>query len=154
MNQSPDCQITIENARQTALNLVARREHSIAELRYKLKQRQVPSVLIEDVVSDFLKRNWLNDDRFCEVYVRKRYHDGCGEQRIRQELRLRGIENPGSQHFQQPEFDWFERCREVYLKKYRETASPDHKQVAKRQRFLQYRGFTFEQIAYAMQQSK
>lgn len=151
MHSIKDSKISIEEARQIALNLLSRREHSSAELISKLAQRHVEQATIDAVIEDFQQRNWLNDDRFCEVFIRKRYFDGCGEMRIRQELRQRGIDSPNHRYFQQPEFDWFERCREVYQKKYQQKAILDPKERAKRQRFLQYRGFNFEQIAYAMQ---
>jgi len=143
----------LQKIRQKALSLLARREHSSLELEQKLSQKDYSPELIHHVLIDFQKRNWLSDSRFAEIYIRKRYFDGYGETRIRQELKLRGIDNPEKSLFEQPEFDWFESVVSVYQKKYKHNIANDRKELAKRQRFLQYRGFNFEQIAFAMQQA-
>ncbi|TNE98663.1 MAG: regulatory protein RecX, partial [Gammaproteobacteria bacterium] len=54
-------------ARSTALRLLARREHSRLELSLKLRQRKLPSSVIDAVLDDFEHEGWLDDQRFADV---------------------------------------------------------------------------------------
>jgi regulatory protein len=50
------------------------------------------------------------------------------------------------------EIDWFELAQEAYNKKYSTTpANLEYKEKAKRVRYLMYRGFSYDQINFAMQ---
>ena len=54
------------------------------------------------------------------------------------------------------EVDWFELALSTYVKRYGtgcQVKSMDIKEKAKRMRFMQYRGFTMEQVAYAMEEA-
>jgi len=48
------------------------------------------------------------------------------------------------------ETDWFSLAREVAERKFGRHPAADQKDRAKRMRFLQYRGFNFDQIKYAL----
>ena len=50
--------------------------------------------------------------------------------------------------------DWFELAVKVFDKKYACKPAKDFKEQQKWQRFLYYRGFTHEQIRYAIELSK
>lgn len=140
-----------------ALGLLARREHSAKELRGKLNTRGYGAELVETVLSRLAAERLQSDERFAEVYLRQRSGKGHGPERIRAELRERGIDDQLiSARFRQAEdegqVDWFELAAITYAKKYGRQPIGDLKERAKRQRFLQYRGFTYEQIAAAIKQ--
>lgn len=139
----------------TAVGLLARREHSVKELATKLASRGVSSELIESVINRLIDERLQSDQRFAEVYLRQRSLKGYGPVRIGVELRERGVADALiSAQFREAdeegEIDWFERAAAAYAKKYGSTPVEDIKERAKRTRFLQYRGFSHEQIAAAM----
>ncbi len=146
---------TESEAYATAVGLLARREHSVKELATKLISRGVVSELIESVITRLIDERLQSDERFAEVYLRQRSLKGYGPVRIGVELRERGVDDALiSAQFRrvddEGEIDWFERAATAYAKKYGGTPVADIKERAKRMRFLQYRGFSHEQIAAAM----
>ncbi len=64
------CQLI--TAKQKALDLLAMRDHSIEELKLKLKQRSFSEGIIESVISYLLDRRYLDDTRFAEIWIRAR----------------------------------------------------------------------------------
>ena len=72
---------------------------------------------------------------------------GYGPTRIRQELQERGITNELVETtFEIMDEDWIENLKAVREKKFGEALPNDYKEKMKQSRFLQYRGFTSEQI--------
>jgi regulatory protein len=132
---------------QRAMNYLARREHSEHELRNKLAKAEFSADDIDDIISKLIASNLQSDERFCESYVRYRSQRGFGSQRIRQELKERGVDTELiSDALFQSEIDWFSLAMTVRSKRFGEHRPEDYKERAKQQRFLQYRGFTHEQI--------
>ncbi|MEN8170088.1 MAG: regulatory protein RecX [Pseudomonadota bacterium] len=143
-------------AYNTGLDLLARREHSASELRFKLKKRGFEVEIVKSVLARFIAEKLQSDERFAEVYLRQRSLKGYGPVRIGVELRERGIDDGLiSAQFRQAvdegEIDWFERAAAAYAKKYGGRPIDDIKERAKRMRFMQYRGFSHEQIAAAIE---
>ena len=54
---------------ERALRLLARREHSRAELSHKLGQAGFAADDITPLLDEFEEKNWLSDRRFAESYV-------------------------------------------------------------------------------------
>jgi regulatory protein len=52
------------------------------------------------------------------------------------------------------EIDWYALARQVMVKKYGAGTAPSWEEKQKRSRFLQYRGFTTDQIQFAHDLSK
>ena len=95
-----------------------------------------------------------NDARFTEAYVRNRVAKGYGPLRISRELYERGIsEERAAQVLAAMEMDWDELARAVRQKKFGLQVPTDIKEQAKQSRFLQYRGFTYQQIGNAFKDS-
>lgn len=141
-----------KEAYAVALGLLARREHSARELRAKLHSRGFGTAQVETVLARLEEERLQSDERFAEAYLRQRSGKGYGPERIRAELRERGIGealiSAALRHAGETEgIDWFELAASVYRKKYRERPITDMKERVKRQRFMQYRGFSREQIA-------
>jgi len=130
-----------------AVNLLARREHSAAELRIKLANTEVTEEEIEQLLLQLVEMGLQSDDRFAENYVRYRSQRGFGPLRIRQELNERGVASDiADEHLRQIEVDWFELAHTARCKRFGENSPSDFKERAKQQRFLQHRGFSHEQI--------
>lgn len=142
------------SAIQHAADLLARREHSATELEQKLKKADHPDDEIDAAIADLQAKNLQSDSRFAEQFVRNRIQKGLGELRIRQELKQRGVDSTiQDSALAEAEADWFELAFAVRCKRFGEAVPDDARQRAKQQRFLQYRGFTFEQITQTFERS-
>lgn len=133
--------------RFAAMGYLARREHSRLEMRNKLAQKNYPVDLIESVLADLIRENLLSDERFAEAYTRSRSNRGFGPVRIRLELRERGVAEELIDRVVSPaEPRWHEDVELVRSKRFGPTKPTEFKEQAKQMRYLQYRGFSQEQI--------
>ncbi len=77
-----------------ALKTLSRREYSRLELRRRLIDKGGDPGNIENLLNDFEKKGWLNEDRFVEVLIRsRRSRFGC--LKILRELEEKGISGSG-----------------------------------------------------------
>lgn len=135
--------------RERTLRLLARREHSRAELARKLAQAGFAQHAIEALLDEFEEKNWLSDQRFAESYVAD-HRARAGSIKLAYDLRQRGVadsiveailnENRG---------DELARAREIWRKKF-SSAPADAVDMAKQIRFLQGRGFAMDTIRHVM----
>jgi len=80
-------------AYQRALRRLARRDHSVAELRRALLERDHPPVEVEAAIERLRRERYLDDTGFAERFARSRMaRQGLGRLRVRQGLRQRGVE--------------------------------------------------------------
>ncbi|MCP4001857.1 MAG: regulatory protein RecX [Gammaproteobacteria bacterium] len=137
--------------RNKAMNLLARREHSQAELRTKLAAREYSPEEIEATVTTLVADGLLSDERFTEAYIAARTRTGQGPVRIRGELKQRGVDaRVIGMYLDDVAVEWHGLACEVRSKKFGEGVPTGFKEKAKQMRFLEYRGFTSEQIRVAM----
>lgn len=134
---------------QKALRYLANREHSRLELKQKLLSHGYETEQINTVLDDLAARDYQNDKRFAESYTRYRINKGYGELYIRRVLQQRGVENDVITavltEYQQ---SWLDLVCDVQRKRFKSTPN-NPREYAKQMRFLQYRGFTQEQIRHA-----
>jgi regulatory protein len=79
-------------AYQRALRRLARRDHSVADLRRALVDRGHPEQEIEAAIVRLRRERYLDDRDFAERFARSRLvHAGLGRGRLRQGLYQRGI---------------------------------------------------------------
>jgi regulatory protein len=136
--------------RRVAMNLLAHREQSFAELLQKLTQK-FPDLDREEVILPALERlreeDLQSDDRFLESYVRYRMQAGMGPLRIDTELGRKGVSSIQARAaIYHEDYDWAELCRDAMTKRFSEAPPVDMAEKQKRYRFLQQRGFGSEQI--------
>ena len=80
-------------AYQRALRRLARRDHSVAELRRALLDRGHDAAEVEAALERLRRERYLDDAGFAERFARSRMaHQGHGRLRIRQDLRERGVD--------------------------------------------------------------
>jgi len=145
---SPD---TPAELKARALRYLVRREHSRAELARKLAPHAESPDAIEAVLDLLLSKKQQSDERFAEERARslsRKY----GAAKIRQDLKARGI---SEEIFRKVTLDVneLERARTILQRKYREPAAT-REERAKRARFLQGRGFSYEVIRSALSTSE
>jgi regulatory protein len=142
-NQAP----TPEKAREIALSLLARRDHSRLELRYKLIRRGVMSPIIDALLNQLVGEDLINEARYAEVYAYGRSDKGYGPLRIHQELRERGIDEAIiSSTLRRLDDFWMSNLAKLHHKRWSSTKVASAADEVKRIRFLRQRGFTLEQI--------
>ncbi|MEW8238607.1 MAG: regulatory protein RecX [Candidatus Thiodiazotropha taylori] len=130
-----------------AVRLLAAREHSQQELRRKLLSRHYDEALIEQVLDDLTSASLQSDGRFAESFVESRVRKGQGPLRIRMELRERGISQALIDEVLVPyEDEWQQLLGEVHDAKYGAIRAESNKELVKRARFLESRGFPSEMI--------
>ena len=131
-----------------------RREHSRAEVARKLSAKGYSGDVIEELLERVLAEGIVDEHRYAEAYVRSRSAKGYGPQRIKAELRERGISSElAYEYLNDAQYDWFEMALMAYQKKYGGLKCQDYKEIAKRRRFLMQRGFDSEQQKYAMSEN-
>jgi regulatory protein len=143
--------------RRAAMDLLARREHARAELLGKL-QRRFPEAeaVFAEVLDQLTVDGLLNDERFCEAYVRYRRSRGAGPLLIRQELRRKGV----AAHTLQTCLDsaapeWLDTLRAMIVKKSGGSLPHASERVARQKlyRAMLAKGYPADMIARAFARS-
>jgi regulatory protein len=130
---------------ERALRLLARREHSRAELTRKLEQAGFDHDGIAPLLDAFEAKNWLSDRRFAGSYVAD-HLSKAGSIKLAFELRQRGVSDAVIDDVLRESRDSeLERARKVWQKKF-SSAPNDANEKARHIRFMQSRGFTTEVI--------
>ena len=137
--------------RLSAMGMLAGREYLRSQLATKLENKFDNSPLIPAVLDQLAAENLQSDHRFIEAFIRSRISRGQGCTRIRLDLKSRGANATlVNELLDEADVDWFELAKTTAQQKFGNTQQVDTKEKAKRMRFLQYRGFSFDQIKYAL----
>ncbi len=157
---SPDSPPTFSRLLDRAMRILAQRDHSRDELKRKLqlssqraawlKQQDnepIPDALLEKVLDWCQENGWLNDERFTERFIHSRARKGYGPQRVRMELKQKGIDRDAiHQALSETEVDWSQRAAELAKRKFGEPLPQTWAEKSKIQRFLLSKGFMMEDI--------
>jgi regulatory protein len=136
--------------RSVALALQSYREHGAKELAAKLTRKGYDALTAAQVIDDLRESGLVSDHRFAEAFVRGHAGRGHGPIRIRYELRELGVPAELIEaSLKSEEFDWAEKAGEVRRRKFGERPPGAYAERAKQMRFLQYRGFSTDQIRAA-----
>ncbi|MFO7549947.1 MAG: regulatory protein RecX [Haliea sp.] len=180
---SPDALVNAEgqsvrpaDVRIAAMNLLARREHSLSELQTKLSRRFALPDMVASVLQELQRDNLQSDERYAESLLRQRLQRGYGPARIRQDMRERGLDEAAiTAAHAAVEPDWFAVAEEAFVRKFggsadaspagdssardeealdpvarREAQQAAFKEKARRLRFMQYRGFASEHFRHLL----
>lgn len=129
------------------MDYLARREHGEQELQRKLVNKGFDTDPVDEALSQLVAEGLLSDSRFAESFVHSRFQRGSGPQKIRAELRERGISDSLiADCIEAYDTQWLELVRQVREKKFGAAPPADFKERSRQMRFLQQRGFTSEQI--------
>ena len=81
------------DAKQAALDYLAYKPRTEEEVRRKLRQEDVPSPVIEDVIARLYELEYLDDEAYAHDYAHNRFSSKkYGPVRIRRELTERGVD--------------------------------------------------------------
>lgn len=135
--------------RTRALKLLARREHSRAELARKLAPHAESSETLEAVLALLEQRSQLSDERYAEIRARQLARK-YGAARIRHDLKAKGVSADVIARLSGS--DDLERARAILARRYRLPAATLEER-ARRVRFLAARGFAHDVIRQALGKS-
>lgn len=134
-----------------AVRLLARREHGTQELKRKLAAKGHDPDAIERVVEKLGAKRLVSDDRFVAGFVHHHAKRGQGPMRIRAELRQQGIPDDSiDRALQHADLEWDQLAAQARRRKFAASLPKSLAERAKQSRFLQYRGFTADQIRAAL----
>ena len=135
----------------TAVRLLARREHAVEELRRKLRSKGHADEAIDPVLTRLTAKRLVSDDRFVTSFVHHHAQRGQGPIRIRAELRQQGIADEViDTALENASTDWGLQAQSVRQRKFGSALPAGMAERAKQARFLQYRGFSSDQIRAAL----
>lgn len=135
-----------------AMQILAARDHSSYELKQKLQRNGHAEEEIEEIILHLQGLNYLNDQRFAENYIRSKASRHMGRNRIQQELRQKGVSQPLiTEGLQNLELDFFALAYDTKCGKFGPAPAPDYQQKSKQMRYLQYRGYNFDEIRFAVE---
>ena len=139
--------------RERALRLLARREHSRAELRRKLAAHAQSAEELEALLADLVERKLLSESRFAEGRARvlsRKY----GAAHIEYDLRARGVpEEAAAAAAREARGTEFERALEIWRRKFGAQAK-DVRERARQSRFLASRGFSAEVVSRVLRHAE
>jgi regulatory protein len=134
-----------------AVRLLARRDHSTEELQRKLLERGYTESDVAAVVEKLTTKRLLSNDRYAASRVRHRAQGGHGPVRIRAELRQQGLTDEViARELADASVDWPRLAADVRRRRFGPSAPRSLPERAKQARFLQYRGFSADQIRAAL----
>jgi len=134
-------------ALDAAVRLLAYREHFKGELRRKLKQKGFGNAVVDRVLAECERLNYVDNRRCADLYARERLRKGYGIHRIRLDLKRKGLgetEIRAALSGINDAGDELETARRVLEKnRHRYRREPDgRKRREKIYRFLYARGFS------------
>src|SRR6186713_1337291 len=139
-----------QRVRAAAIGLLARRDFASGELRRKLASHGYEQHAIAEAVAEFVEGGLLNDARYAEHYVSYHADRGEGPLRIEAELKEFGLASELIQAALDGGPDWKARARDVRIRRFGADIPDTWPEKAKQGRFLQYRGFSSDQIRAAL----
>jgi len=133
--------------RRAALTLLARRDHTSSELVKKLTTKGYSPADVEHLLHELRQAGYLNEARLAENFIHYYRQKGYGPERIAHQLISRGISAEIiAEQLQITDNGWFNDAYAVWQKRFKGHVPNNFNDRAKQMRFLQYRGFTREQI--------
>ncbi len=138
-------------ARRKGMDCLARREYGFEELVRKLATGGFEPETARAVVEQLAAEGLQDDRRFAASLVQSRVGQGKGPVRIRLDLEQRGIAaGLIEEALADCGEDWNELARGVRRRRFGAGLPPDFPAKARQMRFLQYRGFTHDQVQAAV----
>ena len=147
--KAPEHPDSPEAARRAALLLLGRRDYASGELLTKLTVSGYTQEAAQAAVSALQEERLLDDSRFLDNFVRAHAGRGQGPARIRQELAVLGFAAAEIQAALEAGPDFAALCREVRARKFGAQPPASWAERGRQGRFLQYRGFSSDDIRLA-----
>jgi len=147
LNMRKSSEDPYRKALNTALRILTRRDHSKHELSQKLKARGYVQEVINDVISECERFDYINDERTAQFFIRRLQRKGYGRKRIRSELNWKGLRSKNIQTILSKSINDTDECQgaeKIYQKHARRfnREKDELKRKDKIYKFLYGRGFS------------
>ena len=134
-------------ALDSALRILAHRDHTETELGRKLDRRGYGQDLVRRVIEECRRYGYLDDDRAARQLLEQMKRRGLGIRRIRFEMVKKGLTGPGISELLRESLPAGEELERAHQAVGKRAAAFDREPDAQRrkvriQRFLHSRGFT------------
>ena len=136
-------------ARNKAFKLLSYRERTIKEIKDRLAKKDFNEEVIIKVVDFLLENDYLNEERFAEMWIRSRKkHHPRGRKLIYKELKQKGVDqkiiNSALNQYlnRQDELEMAEYLKEKWLRRRTEEDSSSYKL----KNYLANKGFNYDLI--------
>jgi regulatory protein len=134
-------------ALNTALRILTRKDHSKHELSQKLKTRGYAGEIIDKVISECERFDYIDDERTTQVFIRQLQRKGYGRKRIQFELNSKGLRGEDLQAVLSKSIsdaDEYQSAEKIFRKQARrfDREKDSIKRKDKIYRFLYGRGFS------------
>lgn len=143
--------MTRSAAQSDGVALLARRDYASAELKAKLIDKGHDPAEVESVVANFQSQRLVDDARYAERFVAYRAARGQGSVRIRMDLKALGLAAELIDEALSSGPDFPALAASARSRKFGARAPKDFKEKARQARFLQYRGFSVDDIRSALE---
>ncbi|WP_324824432.1 regulatory protein RecX [Sinanaerobacter sp. ZZT-01] len=137
-----------KSAKEEAMNYLGYRDHSVLEVKNRLKQKEYCEHEIEECIKFLEESGFVNDQRYCEAYLRYALGKGKGPLRLRQELLKKGIKEETIQECMKENIDeelLFSNAMKQ-VNKITGDVAIDKKMLSKLGRRLSYLGYPAELV--------
>lgn len=137
-------------AKETAFNYLSYRARSEKEIKEKLKKKEFPETIIDEVISDLKRLNLVDDFEFAALWIKDRLeHKPKGERVLKLELAKKGIKKEiiqkALEEFYPSKDNEIEIASELVSKRKKRYKDLDKRVAQKRLfSFLLRRGFSYE----------
>jgi regulatory protein len=112
-----------------------------------MRKKGCAEAIAAEVVRQLETERLLSDDRFMESLIQARRNRGYGPLRIQKELQEKGVAPEAiAGWLDATSREWVDDIRRVQRKKFGGRIPKSYAERARQARFLQYRGFTYDQI--------
>ena len=137
-------------ARVAALDALARRDHASTELRQKLSDKGYDGLVVDELIEHLFAEKLLDDQRYLQNFVAYHAARGQGPNRVRADLRKRGLKTPDAEAALEAYPDWLTHLKRARQKKFGTSLPTLYADRQRQAIFLAYRGFTGAQIRAAL----
>ena len=138
------------DAREAAITLLARRDHSRVELERRLLSQGYSAEELAPLIPELIETRALDDVRFAHNYVSYHVARGLGPVRIRVELEALGVGAELIEAALALEQDWVTLAREQRSRRFGPKTPASRVEQLRQARFLQSRGFSSDHIRAAL----
>lgn len=149
-----------EQARQAyhaAVRLLGSRDHSEYELTCKLSARDHTDPAIQSALDELRQLNYVNDERYAELYTEQRLNRGYGPLSVRAKLRERGLASTlVDAALAKQSISWAELAQSALESRFGADiiVSTEQRDQARMSRFLASRGFASSDALRALNEAK
>jgi len=133
-----------------AVTLLARRDFCCAELALRLSSQGFDQQAIGSTVEELLDRHYLDDARYARQFVILHAERGRGPVRIRHDMAALGVKEQEIDSALAERTDWANRAQLLRARRFGPEPPHDWAEKARQARFLQYRGFSNDDIRSAL----